>query len=90
MTSCVVAAIPQLRKEERMLNMSQILTIREKHSSGESISGIAKALSIDRKTVARYIDQDDFSPKPPVKKTSISKVDPKGTTGDNSRGQQYV
>jgi len=59
-----------------MLNMSQILTIREKHDNGESITDIAKALSIDRKTVARYISQVDFSPKPPIKETRPSKLDP--------------
>ena len=59
-----------------MLNMSQVLTIREKHCNGESVSEIAKALNIDRKTVVRYISQEDFSPKPPIKQSRPSKLDP--------------
>jgi len=59
-----------------MLNMSQVLTIREKHANGENVTDIAKALSIDRKTVARYLSQDDFSPKPPVVEPRPSKLDP--------------
>jgi transposase len=59
-----------------MLNMSQRTTIREKHSRGESVSDIARALGIDRKTVYRHVAKDDFSPRPPIKKTYPSKLDP--------------
>jgi transposase len=46
------------------------------HAKGTGITEIARALSIDRKTVYRYIDQDDFSPKPPIKTERPSKLDP--------------
>ncbi len=56
--------------------MSQVSTIREMHVKGSTVSEIARALSIDRKTVYRYINQEDFSPKPPVVNLHPSKLDP--------------
>jgi transposase len=46
------------------------------HAKGTGVSEIARALSIDRKTVYRYIGQDDFSPKPPIKQERPSRLDP--------------
>jgi transposase len=59
-----------------MLNMSQQITIREMRARGSSVTEIAQALNIDRKTVYHYLGADDFSPKPPVKKVYSSKLDP--------------
>ena len=59
-----------------MLSMSQQCTIREMYAKGSTVTEIARALSIDRKTVYRYIKQEDFSPKPPVKTAYPSKLDP--------------
>lgn len=56
--------------------MSQQTTIREKYAQGDCVTEIARALNIDRKTVYRYLEQDDFSPTPPVVKPKISKLDP--------------
>ena len=56
--------------------MSQKLTIREKYADGESVTEIARSLNIDRKTACRYIGQEDFSPKPPVKAPRPSRLDP--------------
>jgi transposase len=46
------------------------------HSKGRSVSEIAKVLKCDRKTVYHYIDQDDFSPTPPVTQNRPSMLDP--------------
>lgn len=46
------------------------------HARGDSVSEIARTLSIDRKTVYRYIEKDDFSPEPPTKTPGPSKLDP--------------
>ena len=42
-----------------MLNMSQIDGIRNAHVSGMSVSEIARDLHYDRKTVRKYLEQDD-------------------------------
>lgn len=44
-----------------MLKMSQIESIREQWSEGKSISEIARAVSVDRNTVYKYVNTDDFS-----------------------------
>ena len=41
--------------------MSQIESIKEAWDSGKSISGIAEALGIDRKTVRKYLAKEDFN-----------------------------
>ena len=51
-----------------MLTMSQINDIRDLSQKGYSISKISSLTSLDRKTVRKYLNQDDFSPQPPVAK----------------------
>jgi transposase len=46
------------------------------HQRGDKVSDIARALSVDRKTVYVHIKKTDFSPKPPVKASRPSKLDP--------------
>ena len=59
-----------------MLKMSQVNYIRELSDSGYRIAEISKKLEVDRKTVRKYLSQEDFSPTPPVKQSSPSKLDP--------------
>lgn len=59
-----------------MLKMFQIHSIRDRYRSGECISAIAREEAVDRKTARKYIRQEDFSPKPPVRKTRPSLLDP--------------
>ena len=49
-----------------MLTMSQINDIRDLSQKGYSISKISSLTGLDRKTVRKYLNQDDFSPQPPV------------------------
>jgi len=62
-----------------MLDMSQIRTIRQMTADGESVTDIARKLGIDRKTVYRYLGEDDFSPKLPITKKRPSILDPPQT-----------
>ena len=50
--------------------------IRDLYKNGQSKSQIAKALSIDRKTVRKYLAEDDFSPDLPLASVCQSVVDP--------------
>ena len=59
-----------------MLNMSQINYIKDLSKMGYSISKISLLAKRDRKTVSKYLNQDDFSPEPPVAKTRSSIVAP--------------
>lgn len=59
-----------------MLKMSQIESIRDAWDSGKSISEIAEALKIDRKTVRKYLNQEDFSPEKPRTETRGSRLAP--------------
>jgi len=56
-----------------MLNMSQVNHIKDLACLGKRISEIAKETQMDRKTVRKYLAQEDFSPKltEQVKKESI-------------------
>ena len=58
-----------------MLNMSQIEDIREM-ARNRSVASISRALSVDEKTVRKYVKQDDFSPKPPRRDPRPSRLDP--------------
>ena len=42
------------RKEERMISMSQIATIRQRHRQGEEVSKIAREVGVSRGTVYKY------------------------------------
>ena len=59
-----------------MLSMEQIETIKELQSRGLSPSEIARKLSVDWKTVVKYMQQECYSPKPPVVRCIESKLDP--------------
>ena len=54
-----------------MLKMSQINYIRDLSNSGYRIGEIAKKLKLDRKTVRKYLEQEDFSPMPPVEYSGL-------------------
>ena len=49
-----------------MLTMSQINDIRDLSRMGYPISRISSLTGVDRKTVRKYLEQEDFSPGPPV------------------------
>lgn len=61
-----------------MMNLDQILQIKERYKEGDSISSIAREMNIDWKTANKYVQQDDFNDKVEdhVKKTRQSKLDP--------------
>jgi transposase len=62
-----------------MLTMDQIHDIRFRfYEKGENLSKIAEALKMDRKTVRKYIDMEDFNepmPKPESEKQFCPKLD---------------
>lgn len=57
-----------------MLNMPQIQDIRD-IARDRSVASIARSVSVDEKTVRRYLKQDDFSPRPPEKGCRPSRLD---------------
>ena len=57
-----------------MLNMPQIQDIRDM-ARDRSVAGIARSLSVDEKTVRKYLKQDDFSPQPPERTARKSRLD---------------
>ena len=59
-----------------MLTMSQINDIRDLSRMGYGISKISFLTGTDRKTVRKYLEKDDFSPKPPATKGRKSIVAP--------------
>ena len=59
-----------------MLSMEQIETIKELQLRGLSPSEIARKLSVDWKTVVKYMQQECYSPKPPAVRCAGSKLDP--------------
>ena len=61
---------------KEMLNMSQVNNIRDLGKRGYRISEISRIIGADRKTIRKYLEQDDFSPHPPVVKETPSILDP--------------
>ena len=59
-----------------MINMSTVNSIRQQRRDGFSISDIAKMNGVSRDTVYKYLAQDDFSPRPPARRSAPSKLDP--------------
>lgn len=59
-----------------MLTMFQINDIRDLSKKGYSISKISSLTGMDRKTIRKYLEQEDFSPEPPVTKSRSSIVAP--------------
>ncbi|MGE9899319.1 hypothetical protein [Mitsuokella multacida] len=49
-----------------MLKTSQVNYIMDLSNSGYRVAEISKKLKLDRKTVWKYLSQEDFSPTPPV------------------------
>ena len=64
------------KEEGILLNMSQIDDIRDRARRGCRLAEIARATGHDVKTVRKYLEMDDFSPRPPLKKVLPSKLDP--------------
>ncbi len=62
--------------------MSIIQQIKVLQAQGYGVSAIAEALDCDRKTVRKYLQQTDFSPTMPAKRTRASKLDPYKATID--------
>ena len=58
--------------------MEQQRRVKELQAAGVGPSAIASQLGVDRKTVRKYLAQDDFSPPPPVMHTGPSTRDPYG------------
>lgn len=59
-----------------MLTMFQVNDVRDMGKNGYKVSDIHKKTGIDPKTIRKYLEQDDFSPDPPVRKKRSSIVDP--------------
>jgi len=64
------------KEERQLLNMSQINHIRDLFRTGYNVSEIHATTGVDRKTIRKYLEQDDFSPTPPVKAGGTSIVAP--------------
>lgn len=56
--------------------MPQVQDIREQARDGHSVAEIAREMNVDEKTVRKYLNQEDFSPKPPEKILRPSILDP--------------
>ena len=59
-----------------MISMSDVNSMRQTGRDGESVSSIARATGVSRDTVYKYLAQDDFSPRPPARRSAPSKLDP--------------
>lgn len=56
--------------------MSTIASIRKLYRDGESIAAISRKEGVSEPTVRKYVGQDDFSPRLPVREPRGSKLDP--------------
>src|SRR5579875_1564879 len=73
----VPGGTPKEDLQEVMIGMAQQTTIKTLHQQGFGPSAIAARLGVDRKTVRKYLTQDDFSPPPPpLRPPGPSKLDP--------------
>lgn len=59
-----------------MISWCQISEIKSLQAGGWRLSEIARHLGLDRKTVRKYMLQDDFSPKFPISVKRSSRLDP--------------
>ncbi len=73
----------KVKEEGILLNMSQIDVIREMAGKGCRLMEISRATGHDPKTVRKYLEMDDFSPRPPAKRVFPSKLDPYKATIDS-------
>ena len=62
-------------REGDMLNMNQIDQIKELQREGYGPSEIAERVGVDRKTVSKYMNIDDYSPTFENSKVKKSKLD---------------
>ncbi len=65
-----------------MVNMSQINHIKDLARAGHTVSAIARQLNLDPKTVRKYIEKKDFSPRMQKTKRKSSILDPYRETID--------
>lgn len=66
-----------LRKAGKaMINMSTVNSIRQQRRGGFIISDIAKMSGVSHDTVYKHLAQDDFSPRPPARRSAPGKLDP--------------
>jgi len=56
--------------------MPQIQSIREQYRKGSCVAELSRTFGVDPKTIRKYVNQEDFSPKPPEKATKASILDP--------------
>lgn len=56
--------------------MPQVHGIRDRSRDGHTVAEISRDMNVDEKTVRTYLNQEDFSPKPPEKVTRPSTLDP--------------
>ena len=59
-----------------MIAVTTICEMKTLQAQGWSVSAIAAALQLDRKTVRKYLPQRDFSPQAPLPARRASKLDP--------------
>jgi len=55
--------------------MPQITSIKDLDRDGQSVAEIARTLAVDEKTVRKYLQQEDFSPRMPEECARSSKLD---------------
>lgn len=60
---------------KEMLTMKQIATIKEMQNAGTRVCNIAEVLQVDRKTVRKYMNEENFEEPLLIQKTRSSKVD---------------
>lgn len=58
-----------------MLNMSQVNHIRDLGAAGYSVSKINELTGVDRKTIRKYLQMEDFSPEIPLEVSKPSMLD---------------
>ena len=58
-----------------MISMSKVQDIRDLRKLGENVSDISKKTGVSRPTVYKYLALDDFSPRFPAKRESVSGLD---------------
>lgn len=58
-----------------MINMDQVETVKMLHSRGKTISEIARRMDLDRKTIRKHAERDDFSESVSINQHKISKLD---------------
>ena len=73
--SCL-ASVTTRKAGKAMISMSKIYSIRQMKMEGRPIAQIAKTLEVSRDTVYKYLEEEDLSPAPPIRKERRSILDP--------------